>query len=445
MVIEDSSSAEEKARTEKSKAKETIEAKSNTTSEPSKKSSKKHKEIKGLDRKETIIREAVVYKRDADGKWTFEASTPETIRVTRSSKLSPQEAQIRRVSNSDESISSVHVSYDGQRGRTLHKAPPHDECEHDCKIQSVKTKKMPAKISDNSSDVTRYQVRSRSHHGEPDIALAQLTQQCDIDKRIASHPNAWSHGRMVIVNDRPAQPEQTRPPQKKQQQVPTKERHPSPSDHSWYYAKRVVKRVGKVDSASGFTEQSQLNLPRERGRQRPVYRSPPPPLRRRRSPSDESSPPIRRSQSTQRHGALPQPPAEDSTVYSDSMPPQRKRSILSQRNRPPPPPAPREYYQAERARRDREAIGDPLSDADVPPKVHFAASSEAVQALRREREAVRDRREANRDQREFEDTKHRVEDNVIKKGAGALEVDGAFSDNEEDVEGDGDDRNSGKR
>ena len=58
---------------------------------------------------------------------------------------------------------------------------------------------------------------------------------------------------------------------------------------------------------------------------------------------------------------------------------------------------------------------------------------------------MRDRREASRDQRKFEDTKHRVEDNVIKKGAGAFEVDGAFSDNEEDIEDDGDDRNSGKR
>jgi len=53
--------------------------------------------------------------------------------------------------------------------------------------------------------------------------------------------------------------------------------------------------------------------------------------------------------------------------------------------------------------------------------------------MRRDREAGRDRREANRDQREFNKTKHRVEEKVIKKGAGPFEVDGVFSEDEKGI------------
>lgn len=399
-----------------------------------------------LERRETVFREVTIYRKDTNGRWHREVASPEPPQVIQSPRPTPPALkEAHSQSSSDESISSVQVSYDDQKGKKLHPTSPSKECHCGCKVNSGTSKDASpqkastVKISEGCSEHTRYHIqvrsRSRTRDGESKTALAQLKSRCEIDRRIASHPNAWSRGRLVAV-ERRDDDIKVQQPQKPRPASPPRE--PSPSD--WYYVKRIVKKmVKKPEQSSALSDQSepvvskdfrartrgrQLGSP-DAPRQHRVLRSPPPksamkPGRRDRSEDSYSPPPMMKR--------LPRPPSEDFSISGEGPLSAQPQGTMSPRRRPPPPPAPREYYQAARERRERyEREGSAGSDSGVPPRVRFAGADApraeaATRAMRRERESVRDRQEARRDQREFDDTKHRVE-RKVKQGAGPFEVD----------------------
>lgn len=196
-----------------------------------------------------------------------------------------------------------------------------------------------------SQSTARYETLKKQPAGKP-------SGHRDIDRIIASHPNAWGHGHLTTVKD---PMEQAKPRREEAANLP---RPPSPPE--WYY--RHVSREF---------------LPRT---------------------------------FTVRRYRISDAPEEPRVLHrpSPEFQPGQGRGILQNSV----PKMPRDTYQAEQERfPDYDMPG-----YKPAPHVKFARGADGQKTARREQEAARDWEEEKQDQKEFEDTKRHLRRSVRKGG-----------------------------
>jgi len=223
--------------------------------------------------------------------------------------------------------------------------------------ETPKDAQSPATALPRAWDPVQVRVRvgsqSNSRYERPENeTTAKTRSHREVDRLIASHPNAWGHGRMTTVNGpaedtKPHRPEAASPP-----------RLPSPPE--WYY-----RHVSREVLPRTFT------------------------VRRYRIAEEPEEP---------RASHRPSPAPQPGPV----------RGIL-QKSVPKTSRAP---YQEEQGR----FPGYDKPPYDPAPHVKFSRGTEGKKTARREQEAARDWEEERHDQKEFEDTKRHLRNSVRRGG-----------------------------
>ena len=228
-------------------------------------------------------------------------------------------------------------------------------------------------------------------------------RRCEIDRKIASHPNAWSHGRMVPVSSEPSPPPENQSPQEPSDNegedggttrtscAPAA--YPTPEYIYRKYTRRAVPIPQPPSSSSSHQpDPKRPTDPREFHK---------------RVSSDSYEAPTRPSQQDKlkKPGNCQQPRLRPCRSYSDEE--IRPRTRPAQRSSSEEPP-----------RRVRFARG--TKDGDSFQPIHTRSKDRA--------EAAReDDVEEHRDKEEMDERKRTVR-HKVRKGAGAFEIDGHDSE-----------------
>lgn len=239
---------------------------------------------------------------------------------------------------------------------------------------------------------------------KPDPSMLQQNEgqeRSDIDRRIASHPSAWGHCRVVSADhyrDRRLSPR-------------AEEIAEPPFTPEWYY--QSVKRTIERDTPSHGRN----------GADKPRVRVP-----SRGALDQESISRPRGNPETRRYRYPDRSPAPPRKVKSFIDKQSPRRGILQQSRRDPP----RDLYETEQEyhRRFHERSSDEEELRDARHRRVRFAPQRYNKRSRQQREEVRDWKEEKHDQRDFNQAKDRVHKSV-EKGGGKFELyelDGHYSD-----------------